>query len=120
MIDLELFKKVVAKEFAAKEDSEIELFAAEAELEVSESYFGKFYPRVVCLITAHLMKVSEISQSSNGSTGELKKIKVGDLEREYAVNSGMEMSKDTLGLTLYGKEYLRLRKKLVKTPLFIS
>lgn len=118
-LNYELFRTVVAPEFAAKADADLDVFAEEAELEISEKAFKKLYPRAVALITAHLIKMSELSNSPNGSTGELKKVKVGDISREYAVGES-QADGDTYALTVYGKEYLRLRSKLLKTPMFVS
>ena len=115
-----LFKTVVAPEFASKSTVELQPFVDEAELEVSEKKWGKFHPRAWGLMTAHLLKmfgISNTGQSSAGNT-QIKKSKVGDLEREFAVSQTKD--KDTLELTIYGKEYMRLRKKILKGPLFVS
>jgi hypothetical protein len=123
--NIDLFKKVVAPEFEPREDLEIKLFADEAYLELSESVWGKRHPRAWCLITAHMMKLAEKTKadggdSSTGSVNELKRVKVGDLEREYAVPGKSNTNDaDTYGLTLYGKEFLRLRKQVLMTPMFV-
>ena len=125
MINIDLFKKVVAPEFESMDDETIELFADEAKIELSESAWGKRYPRALCLITAHMIKLSkktaaDAGTDSTGSINELKKIKVGDLEKEYAVSNKQNgTDQDTYGLTLYGKEFLRLRKQLLITPMFV-
>lgn len=115
-----LFKDVVAPEFKNKAESELQPFVDEAELEVSEKKWGKFHPRAWALMTAHLKKMFDISDTGQASGGnaQLKKTKVGDLEREYVVPTNAQA--DTLNLTIYGKEYIRLRKKILKAPLFVS
>lgn len=123
--NLVLFKEVVAIEFATLSDETINLFADEAYLELSETTWGKRHPRAWALITAHLIKLSKKTEAdggdgSTGSVNELKRIKVGDLEREYAVSTKANGSdSDTYGLTLYGKEFLRLRKQVLITPMFV-
>lgn len=109
-----LFKKVVAPEFASELDSDILDFANEAKLELSEAKWGKRYPRAWALITAHLMKTSK--NASSGITGQLIKTKVGQLERQYSASSG---SDDAYLLTSYGKEFIRLRKQVLITPIII-
>jgi len=118
--NLDLFKKVVAPEYKGKPETKISLFYTEAALEVSESKWGKYHPRAWALMTAHLMKMFDISDlgQASGGNAQLKKVKVGDLEREFAVSE--TKGKDTLELTIYGKEYIRLRKKILKGPLFVS
>lgn len=115
-----LFKTVVAPEFKNKSSSFLEPFVTEAELEVSEKKWGKFHPRAWALMTAHLITMFNISKTGQASAGnvQIKKTKVGDLEREFAVSQ--TKNKDTLELTIYGKEYIRLRKKILKGPLFVS
>ena len=116
----DLFKKLVAPEFKNKSSSSLEPFVNEALLEVSEKKWGKFHPRAWALMTAHLLKMFDISKTGQASAGnvQIKKTKVGDLEREFAVSQTKD--KDTLDLTIYGKEYIRLRKKILKGPLFVS
>lgn len=116
----DLFKTVVAPEFKSYSGFKLEPFIAEALLEVSEKKWGKWFPRGWALMTAHLLKMSEISSSKNASGGnaQLRKVKVGDLEREFATSQDAEG--DTLDLTIYGKEIKRLRKRFLKGPLFVS
>lgn len=116
-INLVLFRTVVAPEFAAMTDPEITAFGDEAEIELSEKAFGNRYPRAVCLITAHLIAMSKL-KSASGAVNPLKRTKVGDLEREYAVS--VEGQNDSFNLTPYGKEFVRLRRQVLMTPRFVS
>jgi len=121
MLDYDLFKVVVAPEYAEMSNSDLDVFATEAELEISQKAFGKFYPRCVALITAHLINLSKRSANgSSSSPGELKKVKVGDLEREYAVSAADAKTNGSYSLTIYGKEFVRLRKKVLMGPKFVS
>jgi len=120
LFDFDLFKKVVAPEFKNKSETKLQPFVDEAELEVSLKKWGKFHPRAWALMTAHLQKMFDISNTgqSSGGNAQLEKVKVGDLEREFAVSD--DKNADTLALTIYGKEFKRLRKKILKGPLFVS
>lgn len=121
MFNYELFRKVVAPEYASMNDADIDLFNVEAELEISESFFGDLYPRVWCLVTAHIISMSKRSLAGSNGAGsaEIKKIKVGDLEREFNVSSDAKVATDPYNLTSYGKEYKRLRGKVVKAPRYV-
>jgi len=115
-INLVLFRTVVAPEFASMTDEQINSFGTEAEIEIAERVFKERYPRAVCLITAHLIAKSKQS-STMGATGPLKRTKVGDLEREYAVST--EGANEPYNLTSYGKEFIRLRRQVPMTPVFV-
>jgi hypothetical protein len=119
-LNYDLFRKVVAPEFASMSDEDLDLFAAEAECEVAQSKWGCRYDRAIALITAHLIAMSQRASGmgGNAATGELKKVKVGDLEREF--QSSSSDSSDSYGLTTYGKEFLRIRKQILKGPVFVS
>ena len=120
IFDYNLFRIVVAPEYADESDDTLDLFSAESALEVSETVWGKFHPRAWCLMTAHLLKMRDISVNGQSSTAQnqIKKTKVGDLEREYAVPENKKT--DSLSLTIYGQELKRLSKKVLTTPLFVS
>lgn len=124
MLNYELFRKVVAPEYASKDNLELDLFASEAECEVAASKWGCRYDRAVALITAHLIAMSERAKNSgtgSSGTGALKKVKVGQLEREFDVGSGVEADANgSYNLTIYGKEFVRLRKQVLKGPIFVS
>ena len=114
-----LFRTVVAPEYAAKTDDELEPFAAEAELEIAPSKWGKFEPRALALMTAHLLKMGDISaaKATQSSGSRIKKTKVGDLSREYQMSGKND---DSLDLTTYGEELKRLRKRILKGPIFVG
>ena len=114
-----LFKVVVAPEFA--NEPNLDLFATEAECEVNINVWGCRYDRAVALITAHLIAMSKKSNGMGGSsvTGQLRKVKVGDLERDFASGSTADKN-GSYDLTTYGAEFLRIRKQVLKGPRFIG
>ena len=127
MLNYDLFRKVVAPEYASKADAELDLFATEAECEVSETKWGCKYDRAVALITAHLIAMSERAKNSgtgSSGTGQLTKVKVGQLERTFDAGENSQgqgsSGKGSYSLTIYGKEFLRIRKQLLKGPVFVS
>lgn len=121
-LNYDLFRTVVAPEFAAKADNELDPFASEAEIEVSQKAFGKRYDRAVALITAHLIVMSQKKSGNGGgagATGEVESTKVGQLSRKFNVESSMTERGGSYNLTHYGKEFLRLRKQILKSPIFV-
>lgn len=115
-----LFKKVIAPEFEDSTEAVIQCFADEAYLELSEQVWGKRHPRAWGLITAHLMAIADRSKAGgNAGTGQIKKVKVGQLEREFDVGSSKDSS-DSFNLTVYGKEFLRLRKQVLIGPVIVG
>ena len=103
-----MFRKVVAKEYASRSDEDLNLFASEAALELNSEIFGDLYPRCLCLLTAHLIFVSERSAEL---TGVMESAKAGNVENKWKV---AETNHD-YSLSKYGQEYLRLRKQVVTT-----
>jgi len=120
-LNYDLFRKVVAPEYASKSNDTLDLFAGEAEKEIAVSKWGNKYDRAVALITAHLIAMSERAEKlGNSATGQLKRTKVGQLEREFGAGSNTNDSGNPYDLTIYGKEFLRLRKQVLKGPVFVS
>jgi len=126
MLNYELFRVVVAPNFASMSNSELDLFAEQAACELSREKWGDKYDRALALLTAHAIELSKRNarsgdKGSGGATGELKRTKVGQLEREYSVstNSSGKSSEDTYSLTLFGKEYIRLRRQILRGPIFV-
>ena len=92
-------------EFASLDDAYIQLYINTAALTASSEFFGTSYVNnAVSYLTAHLLK---LSATNGGSSSELKREKVGELEREYAVPK--ESTTDSIYSTRYGKEYMRFK-----------
>lgn len=119
---IELFKKVVAIEYQDMDDEDLELFYNEAILEVDQTRFGRFYPRSVALMMAHLIALTNKAKTigMNNQSGQIKKVTVGDLSREYAVAETSNFGDGDLASTIYGAEFLRLRKRILFTPVYIA
>ena len=115
-LNLDLFKTVVAPEYKDEGDSTINEFAAAALDEVSQKAFGKFFQRAWANLTAHLIFVSK---RDSQVTGILGSVKVGQIERRYLNPDRMGQDPQYL-ISKYGKEFLRLRRQIVRGPIFLT
>ena len=105
--------EAVAPEFAGLSDtSQRDTLATLAENQVSSDIWGNHYDHAVALLTAHMMKLSSTTSSGN----QVKMEKVGDVQRTYSVN---ENETDEMRATKYGREFLRIRKQILKTPFVV-
>lgn len=91
------------------QEPRITIFIEYAKLDVAESVWRPKANLAVALLTAHMLTVL----NGNGIGGETTKKKLGDMEIEFSASK----SDDSLNMSSYGKEFLRLRKGLVLTPL---
>ena len=90
-------------EFKEVDYEKIDLFLSDAEMEVSQSRWGKLYQRGVLALTAHLLRLSLWTTEGGGGAS------AGELSVSYAVPTLTGTDAD-YQLTAYGQEYLRLRK----------
>jgi len=97
-------------ELASVDENFYNTAKSSAELRVDLNVWGSKSDEGIKLLTAHIISLSDIS----GSFGQLKRSKVGDLEREY---SGIS---DLYGpVTIYYTEFCRLKSTLLISPFFI-
>lgn len=78
--------------------------------QVSPKKWGSLKDDGIILLVGHLLELGK----RNGRSGTIQMEKVGDLQRQYAVNQG---SSSSLSNTSHGAEYLRLLKTLPTRPL---
>lgn len=117
MINLDLFKNVVAKEYATLSNEIIETFAAEAENEVSEEVLGSLYPRALCLLTAHLLFISDLNLRTPGA---ITSANTGSIARVYSSAFHWNRDMKGMGASKFGVEFQRLVYRRVHSPVFIS
>jgi hypothetical protein len=106
----------IAPEYASlgtDEAARRDLIALSAAGEIDAETFGTRYDTALCLLTAHYLKQSEQRGTGGFQTGET----VGDLSRSFEKD---DFSGTDLGSTSYGEQFLRLRKQLVKSPLWVA
>lgn len=101
----------IAPEFAdvsAYPDATLDLWIADAQLDVPASKFGLNADRAVAYYTAHLM--TQGSSSTSVSGGAVSKEKVGDVEITYSTSASASSGAGDK----YYDMYLQLAKKLTR------
>lgn len=97
-------------EFNEVDYTKIDLFLSDAEMEVSQSRWGKLYQRGVLALAAHLLRLSLwTTQGGGGANRNLAAESAGELSVTYATPTLTGTDAD-YQLTAYGQEYLRLRR----------
>ena len=103
-------------EFDSVADARVELFLADAALEMGESCWGDLYDRGQSALAAHLLTISIGDQSAVGGIGivaPLSERTVGDVSLKFAQAVPSSGSNEAyFGRTTYGQEYMRLMRLL--------
>lgn len=114
--DHDLFRDVVAKEYTAMEDADIDKFSQAALNEISEEFFGDLFARAWCNLTAHLIFLSD---KESQESGVLDKYKAGNIEKQF-MNQSRNSFDYSYEISSYGREYIRLRSLCPTTPVFLG
>lgn len=101
-------------EFADEEVARVDLFLVDALREISPSDWGDDADNAQMLFAAHLLcTVGNVDGSDAVEPGVVKKEKVGEIATEYAVTSSAKSSEeDVLKTTTYGREFLRIKRRV--------
>lgn len=104
--------------FASVDDDVVNTVLAEAALQVDETWVSEAdFKLGINLLTAHLLTMdghgagAEAESAAAGALG-FKTMKSGNLTLErFSASEAGSGSGDTLGLTIYGKRFIDLRKR---------
>ena len=100
-------------EFESAQDTRVDLFIADAQLQINATQWGDLCELGVIYLAAHLMcTVGNTDGSGAVAPGPVKKEKVGEIATEYAVGSSGKAGDDFLASTIYGQAYLDLKRKV--------
>lgn len=102
------FVRTIAPELSGETNDRINFFLDIADKSIAEPIWGIHADYGRGYLAAHLMTIS----NRGGLAGPVKEEKVGDLSQTFAVSDAAT----ALDSTSYGKEYLRLRSEIAKTP----
>lgn len=103
---------LIAPELSSITDNDVwDIVLADVASEVSLSVFGTMQERAQRYLAAHYLSL--YGASLGAATGSLKRDKVGNTEKEYAVSSTVSASESDYGRTKYGRTYLSIRNKKI-------
>lgn len=109
-LDKPLFD-AIAPEFKKVSGSVLNVLTLQAEIQVKPDQWGSRENLGKAYLVAHMLKLAQ----RKGSGGSITSQKVGDLSRNF--NPGE--IKDSYDQTSYGKEYKRIRRQLLISPVSI-
>lgn len=107
-------------EFAEVPDETIHTFISLAEPLVSKKRFRKMYQQALAYLAAHKMKMSGFGKTIGigtiGDTIGLSSVSEGETSVSFSNNQAANITTDSeFGLTVYGMQYLQLRKRCIVT-----
>ena len=109
----EIIRKTM-NEFAEVSDDTIRAFISLAEPLISKKRFRKLYPQALAYLAAHKMKMSGLGKTIGiGTIGDTIGLSsVSSFSNNQAGNTATDSE---FGLTVYGMQYLNLRKRCIVT-----
>ena len=111
----EIIRKTM-EEFADVPDDTVQAFISLAEPLISKKRFRKLYPQALAYLAAHKMKMSGLGKTIGIGTIGLSSVSEGETSVSFSNNQAGNMATDSeFGLTVYGMQYLNLRKRCIVT-----
>lgn len=104
-------------EFASVEDSRIQFWLDDAQLEVGAGAWGTLYEKGVFLLAAHLLQLDLDRQGNEDDSegADLSRVtskKVGDVQVSFIRTAADSATEDWYLQTSYGSEYHRLKLRV--------
>ena len=115
----EIIRKTMG-EFADVPDDTVQTFISLAEPLISKKRIRKLYPQALAYLAAHKMKMSGLGKTIGigtvGDTIGLSSVSEGETSVSFSNNQAGNTATDSeFGLTVYGMQYLNLRKHCIVT-----
>lgn len=116
---LEIIRATMA-EFEEIGDDTVKVFISLAEPLISKKRFGRLYPQALAYLSAHKMKMSglgeKVGEGTIGDTIGLSSVSEGETSVSFSNSQAGNTAMDSeFGLTVYGMQYLQLRKRCIIT-----
>ena len=118
--------ELLSDEFKDVTDDEIEQWIEFCEPFVSKKQFGKFYEHALALLVCHKMKMAGLGENTLGDLGKIgnsfsaSSVSDGGSSISFAASGAGNLTADAeYGLTIYGSQFLQLRRMCV-VPIHIS
>ena len=111
--------RTTMSEFKEVEDDTVRVFISLAEPLISKKKFGKLYQQGIAYLAAHKMKMSGLGKTiGSGTIGDtigLSSVSEGETSVSFSNQGGNTATDAEFGLTVYGMQYLQLRKRCIVT-----
>lgn len=118
--------RLVGTEFASVSDENLEKWIEVVRPMVSKKQFGKLYEQGVAYLACHKLKMAGLGENPLGDIGAIGtgfavgSVSEGGSSISFGANQASNLATDAeLGLTVYGVQYLQLRR-LVIVPIHCS
>ena len=112
--------RLIGKEFKDTSDDELMLWIEMVRPMVSKKQFGKLYDQAIAFLVCHKMKMAGHGESPLGDMGAIGigfavgSVSEGGSSISYGANQSSNLATDAeLGLTVYGVQYLQLRRMVI-------
>ena len=113
MTTLEIFR-LIATEFSAISDTDVNKWIELTAPLISESRFGNTYEQALALLTTHKMKMAGLGDTSIGKIDDMVRVgsySEGSVSISYNTggSGGANIADEEYRLTAYGRQYLTIR-----------
>ena len=110
--------RATMKEFSEVPDDDVNIFLSISEPLVSKKRFGKVYPQALAYMAAHKMKLGgygeKVGVGTIGNSIGLASVSEGETSVSFTNNQAGNTNSDAeYSLTIYGMQYLQLRRSCV-------
>ena len=112
--------RLIGKEFEAVPDEELGLWIEIARPMVSRKQFGKLYEQALAYLVCHKLKMAGNGESPLGELGTIGigfavgSVSEGGSSISFGANQASNLAADAeLGLTVYGVQFLQLRRMVI-------
>ena len=118
--------RLVGTEFATVSDEDLEKWIEVVRPMVSRKQFGKLYEHGIAYLVCHKLKMAGRGENPLGDLGAIGvgfaggSVSEGGSSVSFGANQASNLAADAeLGLTVYGVQYLQLRRSVI-VPIHIS
>lgn len=109
--------RLIGSEFSEVSDETIEKWLELSKSLISAKKFGTTYHQALALLTAHRLKMAGYGDNSNGSIGDamlVNSYSEGEASVSFAASQSTNLMADAeLALTVYGLQFLTLRRSCI-------
>ena len=112
--------RLVGAEFKEVEDTTVEKWIEVVRPMVSKKQFGKLYEQALAQLVCHKLKMAGYGENPLGELGTVGigltvgSVSEGGSSVSYGANAASMLAKDAeLGLTVYGAQFLSLRRMVI-------